>query len=259
MAVATTSRAVSGASRGQGLRDAVLMVVCGALVWQLLHLWAGEVALSSPAQTVTRLGALLADPDFWPNVLETATALLWALLIAGVGGLGLGTLLGVHRLSGQVAEPLLVAVYALPKITLYPLILLIFGLGMSAKVAFGAIHGIIPVTLFTLNAVRNIRPVHLKTARVMRLTPWQALRGVWVPAALPEIVTGQRIGFALTLLGVLLGEMFSSQRGLGFMIMNAIGLNDVPLIMAIALLLAVFAVLTSSGLLFLERRLGARG
>jgi NitT/TauT family transport system permease protein len=93
----------------------------------------------------------------------------------------------------------------------------------------------------------------------MRLTPWQALRGVWVPAALPEIVTGQRIGFALTLLGVLLGEMFSSQRGLGFMIMNAIGLNDVPLIMAIALLLAVFAVLTSSGLLFLERRLGARG
>lgn len=259
MAVASSATGAAGAARGQGLRDVSLTILCAVLVWQMLHLWAGEVALSSPAQTVSRLAALLADPGFWPDVLETATALLWALLIAGVGGLGLGTLLGVHRLSGQVAEPLLVAVYALPKITLYPLILLIFGLGMSAKVAFGAIHGIIPVTLFTLNAVRNIRPVHMKTARVMRLTPWQALRGVWVPAALPEIVTGQRIGFALTLLGVLLGEMFSSQRGLGFMIMNAIGLNDVPLIMAIALLLAIFAVVTSSLLLALERRLGARG
>ena len=58
---------------------------------------------------------------------------------------------------------MLVALYSIPKITLYPILLLAFGLGMSAKVAFGAIHGIIPVALFTLNAVRNIKPILLKT------------------------------------------------------------------------------------------------
>ena len=66
-------------------------------------------------------------------------------------------MLGAHRLSGEVAEPILVALYSIPKITLYPVILLLFGLGISAKIAFGVIHGIIPVAIFTMNAVRNIR------------------------------------------------------------------------------------------------------
>lgn len=245
-------------SRARGLLDMILVIVALIVIWQLLHHWAGEVALSSPRQTLERVMRLVADPTFWPNVLETGLALFWALAIAALGGLGIGTLLGIHKLSGEIAEPLLVAIYALPKITLYPLILLIFGLGMPAKVAFGAIHGIIPIALFTLNAVRNIRPVQLKAARVMRLSTWQALTQVWIPATLPEIIAGQRIGFSLTLLGVLLGEMFSSQRGLGFMIMNAIGLNDVPLIMAIAVLLAIFAVGASAFLLNLERRQGTR-
>jgi NitT/TauT family transport system permease protein len=157
-----------------------------------------------------------------------------------------------------VAEPILVALYALPKITLYPVILLIFGLGLPAKVAFGAIHGIIPVTIFTLNAVRTIRPVYLKVARTLRLTPWQAFRTVWLPAALPEIVSGQRVGFALTLLGVLIGEMFASQRGVGFVLINAIGLNDVPTIMAAAFLLAVFAATVSAILLKIDRALHRR-
>lgn len=238
--------------------DFCLLIAGLVLVWYLLHLWAGDVALTSPRETVAKLIELMGRDWFWPHVWETLVALGYSLLIASIGGLGLGTLLGIHRLSGQVAEPILVALYALPKITLYPLILLIFGLGLSAKVAFGAIHGIIPVTIFALNAVRNIKPVYLKTARVMRLTPLQAMRTVWVPAALPEIVSGQRIGFALTLLGVLLGEMFASQRGLGFLIMNAIGLNDVPTIMALALLLAIFAVIVSSALLAIDRHLHSR-
>lgn len=238
--------------------DFCLLIAGLVVVWYLLHLWAGDVALTSPYETVAKLVHLLGQDWFWPHVGETLVALAYSLIIAALGGLGLGTLLGIHRLSGQIAEPILVALYALPKITLYPLILLIFGLGLPAKVAFGAIHGIIPVTIFALNAVRNIKPVYLKTARVMRLTPLQAMRTVWVPAALPEIVSGQRIGFALTLLGVLLGEMFASQRGLGFLIMNAIGLNDVPTIMALALLLAIFAVTISSILLSIDRRLHSR-
>ena len=68
-----------------------------------------------------------------------------ALLIRVLGGLGLGVIFGARHLAGEVAEPILAALYSLPKITLYPVILLTFGLGMSAKVAFGAIHGIIPI------------------------------------------------------------------------------------------------------------------
>ena len=95
-------------------------------------------------------------------------------------------------------EPMLVALCSIPKITLYPIILLVFGLGMSAKVAFGAIHGIIPVALFTLGAVRSTRPIFVKTGRVLKLSKPEMVRSILFPAAVPEIFTGLRVGFSLT-------------------------------------------------------------
>ena len=134
-----------------------------------------------------------------------------ALILAYGIGLAIGIWMGAHRLSGAVGEPILVALYSLPKITLYPVVLLIFGLGISGKVAFGAIHGILPVALLTMGAIRTIPQVYLRSARTLHLSPWQTIANVLLPAALPEIFTGLRIGFTVTLLGVLLGEMFASK------------------------------------------------
>jgi NitT/TauT family transport system permease protein len=246
-------------ARGSRARDLALLLLGLLLVWQLAHEWAGDVALTAPLATLDYAGQLLGSARFWPNVIETAQAFVYALAISALGGLALGLALGANRLSGDVAEPILVAVYAIPKITLYPLILLVFGLGLPAKIAFGAIHGIIPVTLFALNAVRQIAPVHRKTARAMRLSRLQAAWSIWLPAALPEIVTGQRVGFSLTLLGVLIGEMFASQRGLGFLLINAIERNDGKTITAVTVMIATVAVLANAGLLALDRRLHRRG
>jgi NitT/TauT family transport system permease protein len=109
-----------------------------------------------------------------------------------------------------------------------------------------------------MNAVRNLKPVHRKTARVMQLSAHQAALTILIPACLPEIVTGLRVGFSLTLLGVLIGEMFASKRGLGFTIINAISVNDVDTMMAVTLMLFVFAAVVNAGLLALDRRLHKR-
>jgi NitT/TauT family transport system permease protein len=170
----------------------------------------------------------------------------------------LGLTLGFHRFSGEVAEPILSAVYSLPKVTLYPIILLIFGLGLSAKVAFGAIHGVIPVALFSMNAVRGINPTHLRTARVLRLSSVETVRTIVAPAIVPEIFTGLRVGFSLTLLGVLVGEMFASQHGMGFLLINAINLHDVKMITTLIFVLFFIATLTNGILLAIDRRLHAR-
>lgn len=238
--------------------DTTLFIAALLLLWQVLHLLAGEVALSSPLSTVSRALELLGESSFWPHAAATGIALGYALVYAILGGFGLGLLLGLHRLSGAVAEPILVSLYSLPKVTLYPLMLLIFGLGLSAKVAFGVIHGIIPMTLFTMNAVRTVAPVYFKAARVMQVDRGGMVWHIILPAALPEIVSGIRVGFSLTLLGVLIGEMFASQRGLGHLVMRAIGRHDVPTMMAVTLLLAVVAVLLNSGLLALDKRLHQR-
>ena len=74
-------------------------------------------------------------------------------------GLAVGFWLGFAQLAGDVLEPMVVALYAIPKLTLYPILLLAFGLGLSAKVAFGVLHGVIPIILFTQTAVRNTKPI----------------------------------------------------------------------------------------------------
>lgn len=237
--------------------DTILLIAVALAIWQVLHLLA-PTALTSPAQTVMRAVELLGTTTFWPHVAETLTAFFYSLVLAFGGGLVLGLLLGLNRTGAKVADPILVSVYSLPKVTLYPVILLIFGLGMPAKIAFGTIHGIIPIAIFAMNAVRNLAPVYLKTARVLHLSRAETLRTIVVPAAIPEIVSGLRIGFSLTLLGVLIGEMFASQRGLGYTIMNAIGLHDVPTMMAVILLLAIFAVIANAVLLWLDQRLHHR-
>ena len=164
----------------------------------------------------------------------------------------------MNKLAAEVAEPFLLAGNAIPKIALYPIVLLVFGIGMPAKIAFGAIHGIVPVAIFTVGGCRNIRPVLLKTARVMRLGRWATMRSILLPASLPEIFTGIRLGVSLTLIGTILGEMFGSQRGLGYLLMTAIGLQNTHVIMAVTLLLIIFAASVSTALIAIDRRLHRR-
>ena len=205
-----------------------------------------------------KLAAILGDSDFPAHAWETARAFVTALVIALCSGLAIGLALGANRLSGEVAEPLLVGLYAIPKITLYPVILLLFGLGISAKIAFGVIHGVIPVIVFTMNAVRNIKGVYFRAARTMQLSVMQTAFTIVVPAAMPEIISGFRVGFALTLLGTLIGEMFASQRGIGYMLVRAMETNDTLTVMALAFLLVVLATVASTALLALDRRLHKR-
>ena len=239
-------------------RDPLILVFLIVILWQVLYALIGDVALRSPATTAHNLGTLLSDPRFLPHINETAIAFAQGFAIAVVVGLLIGVPLGAARFAGEVAEPILVALYSIPKVTLYPVILLVFGIGMPAKVAFGAIHGIVPISIFAMNAVRNINPTHLRTARVMRMSFLDLTLNILLPAALPEIVTGVRVGFSLALIGTLLGEMFGSQRGLGHLLMQAMSLHNIERILALTLLLVVFAAGINALLLALDRRLHAR-
>jgi NitT/TauT family transport system permease protein len=235
--------------------DGLLFTIAVLLLWELLYRVVGSSGLSSPLTTFATVGHLLGNVRFWQNAAATANAFALAVAFSLGGGLAIGLLLGLSRFAGDVFDPILNALTAIPKITLYPVILMFFGLGLWAKVAFGTIHGIFPVIILTMSGVRNIRPVYRKTALAMRLTPWQTIRTVLFPAALPEIFTGLRIGIALALLGTLVGELFATDRGMGFLLMQSVEHQDVPVIMAITLLLFAVAVAGGIGLLAVDRKM----
>jgi NitT/TauT family transport system permease protein len=234
--------------------DAGLVALVMVVVWQAIASWTGGIAISPPLETFFYLAALIQQASFWDHVGATALAFLLSFLLSALFGLGLGLLFGLRRFAGEVAEPVLAGFYTIPKVTLYPVVLLIFGLGMSAKVAFGVMHGLVPVVLLTLGAVRNVSPTLLRTARVLRLPPGKTVRWVLVPACLPDIVNGLRLSFSLSLLGVLIGEMFSSQQGLGFLLVNGMAQHNVPLSTSVVLLIVVFAIAANTAMLRLGRR-----
>lgn len=239
--------------------DGAILVLALLALWQILYAIVGDIALTPPVTTFMHAFEILSVDWFRPHLAATIKAFSASFAIAGLAGVLIGLALGFHRLSGEVAEPILAALYSIPKVTLYPIVLLLFGLGLSAKVAFGVIHGVIPVVIFTLNAVRNINPVYVRTARALRLRPGQTVWCVLAPAVLPEIMTGLRVGFGLTLLGVVIGEMFASQHGLGFIIIRGVNVHNVKDMCAVILLFVIFSAGSNMLLLWLERKLNPGG
>jgi NitT/TauT family transport system permease protein len=245
---------LAGGAAGKAA-DAIILVASVLLLWQALHAAVGTTALPAPLPTFSYLAKLVASPRFLENASVTLRSFAAALAIAYVLGLAVGIWMGLRRLAGEVGEPILIALYSMPKITLYPVVLLIFGLGMSGKIAFGVMHGVLPVAILTMNAIRKVRPVFVKAAKTMHISPRQTIFSVILPASLPEVVSGLRMGFTLTLLGVLLGEMFAAKHGLGSMLMNAVTLAQSEEMLAIALLVFAFAAIANGLLLRIERRL----
>jgi len=239
--------------------DYAILVLAIIALWQVAYYFAGPEAIAPPLATVRRLAELMDEARFWEHARASGIAFFYAATLALAGGLVLGVAIGASRTAHEILTPILSTLYSIPKIMLYPVILLVFGLGLSAKVAFGAMHGFFPVALFAIGAIRNIPPVLLRTARVMRLPRLDLVRHILLPAALPEIVTGLRIGFATTFLGTLMGEMFASSEGLGFMMIRAMDIHNVPDIMALTLLAFLVATAANTLVLAVERRVHAHG
>jgi NitT/TauT family transport system permease protein len=234
--------------------DYVVLLVTFLALWQALYFVVGSDVISAPMPTLGRAIELLGTRPFWVHAANTGQAFIIAVLISSVAGIVIGLWLGFHRFAGDVADPILSTLYSIPKITLYPLILLMFGLGISAKIAFGVIHGIFPIMIFTMNAVRNVSPIYYRTARIMKMPPVTIAMTIMTPAALPEILSGIRIGVALTLLGTLIGELFASTAGIGFVLIRAMDIHAVVDILALATLIFMFAATINALLGALERR-----
>ena len=220
-------------------RAVAVFLVLG--LWHLLSLSYGTDAVAAPVATWQRLVMLISTGFIGPHLNFTLSSWIVSVVLAGVVGLSLGLLLGLHRASGLIFEPLIIALSSLPKVTLYPMVLLICGLGQSSKIAFGFIHGVLPIMLFTLGAAREIPLHYVKTARTLGLDRVTTLRRVMLPAMASGIMSGLRLGASLALLGVIIGEMFGAQRGLGFLLMNAIDVNDTAQMAAVALILIFLA------------------
>jgi ABC-type nitrate/sulfonate/bicarbonate transport system permease component len=163
-------------------------------------------------------------PALGEHVWLTFTEIAGAYALAVAAGLWLGFLLGLRRTVGRIYEPLLAALYAVPSVIWYPSLMLFFGLGPASKIAFGVLLGFSPIVLSVLAGIRQVPATLVTVARSMGARPWTVFRKVMLPAIGSTMVGGLRAGLALSVVGVLVGEILGSRAGVGYVINYAYGL-----------------------------------
>ncbi len=226
---------------GRSLARLLLVLILLAM-WQVLPNRGLRFWMSGPLDIVVRLWSWVLDGSLWENLGATLLAMVLGYLIGTGIGIALGLLFGLMPRVYRVLSPYIAALYAMPKIALAPLFVIVLGIGIQSKVALVAITVFFLVLNSTLDGVRNVDRDLARTLSLMGATRFEVIGKVLVPATLPWIFTGMRISVRYAFTNTLLAELIASNSGIGFMIEYYSGIFDATGTYAAILVLVIMSV-----------------
>jgi NitT/TauT family transport system permease protein len=234
----------------------VAAAVVAILAWKLLVVVANYPAFVLPAPDVVfaRLIRAWQDGIIQPELAATLTEICLGFLVGGTIALILGTILARSRVVEVVLSPYLVAAQTMPILAIAPLITLWFGSGLSSKVIICGLIVFFPIVVATMVGFRRIDPALVEMARSFRASRRDILVTIEIPAALPVIFGGIRVGVTLSVVGAIVAEWSGADHGLGVLINLARGsLFDTPLLFATLLTIALVGIALYVLVSFVER------
>jgi NitT/TauT family transport system permease protein len=175
----------------------------------------------APSAIIAKLIEMARSGELTENVLISLQRIVLGFLLGGVPAIVIGIAMGIWRPIRAIVDPLIVATYPIPKSSLLPLILLIFGLGEMSKVVMVAIGVFFPVAINATAGVLQIPPIYLDVGKSFKAGRWDTFRTIALPGALPFIMTGIKLGAGLALILIAVAEMVGAKSGLGYMIWSA--------------------------------------
>jgi NitT/TauT family transport system permease protein len=175
----------------------------------------------APSAIIAKLIEMARSGELTENVLISLQRIVLGFLLGGVPAIVIGIAMGIWRPIRAIVDPLIVATYPIPKSSLLPLILLIFGLGEMSKVVMVAIGVFYPMAINATAGVLQINQIYLDVGKSFKASPWDTFRTIALPGALPFIMTGVKLGAGLALILIAIAEMVGAKSGIGFMIWSA--------------------------------------
>ena len=238
--------------RSRALRWAAIAVLL--IAWQIAAAGASAY-IAPPSRVFTTGAAYLADSETLGGLGVTTVRFLAAFAVTALVGVPLGLALGRAGRLAPPARDVFTVLYTLPLVPFYPLFVLWLGLGFRSEVAFGAVHGVVPVVLGTMAAASRVDGTLVTAARSMGASRGRTLTMVVFPATVPDVVGALRVGAALSLLGVLLAELMVSVDGVGHVIAALIANLRGAEANAVVLAVCAGAIAVNVALAAAERRL----
>lgn len=201
---------------GQKLIQALFVVV-------LIGVWYAATAMNlvsplllpRPTTVFHELIVMAAGTQFWSDVTVTLLSIMVAYALAVLAGLVVGVAVGQNRFAYDVLNPIFSAIFSIPLIILYPLALYLAGIGPASKIIFAASYGFFPIVLAAMSGFSNIPAKYTRYVSALGANKWLVTRRLLIPAALPEMLNGLRVGFVVTFASVVAGEMIAAFQGIG--------------------------------------------
>jgi ABC-type nitrate/sulfonate/bicarbonate transport system permease component len=193
-------------------------VIVGLGLWELTARMGWVDPLFVPALSAIAPALLAISGGAFVGLADTLGKTAVAYVLSVVLGVSAGVAVGSVRLLRDVLSPYVIALYGMPKILVLPWIVLLLGYGTTPAVFYGTLHGFFPIMVLVMGAVRDVDRTLVTVARSLGATTWQLYWKVLLPAIVPSVLGGMRLGVVFCLLGVLVVEMFAGVRGMGYVL-----------------------------------------
>lgn len=227
------------------------------LFWELgaRSNWIDPFFFPPPSAILQRVGDWFSSGDIWNDLGVTLLETVLSFVLGVAGGTALGVWLGLSRFASDVVQPIIKVFNAIPRVLLAPIFVIWFGLGLASKVALGLAIVIFIAFFNTYQGVREVNPVVLANARLLKASRWALLRHVYLPSATSWILSSLRVSVGMAVMGAVVAEYLGSSAGLGHLIAQAEGVMDAVGVFAGILVLSIFVVILDTAVDRLERRL----
>lgn len=228
---------------------AVLWFASTANGWIKPYQLASPEAVARELVTLAQNGQLQAD--LWASATRVAAGFASAFVLALI----LGSLCGGFRLVRHAIDPTLAAIRAVPSLAWVPLILLWLGIGETAKIVLVAVGAFFPIYVSIVSGIEGIDRKLIEVARVLNVPRFTLIAKVMIPATMPQLLTGARLGLTQAWLFLVAAELLAASKGLGFLLTDGQQISRTDEVLVAILLFALCGKLTDMGMRGVERRL----